>query len=127
MLYLANVADLPIDTEYRVLAENCDYWDGLSLIETKQPIDGLRIAPDTYLNGETTDPYASIEYPCIAEWQIKKPVELPDLEKAISDVNINAMNRPVETMQELLKQAPLDSAINLYNSDGIKRVEKVVD
>ena len=122
MLYLANIADLPIDTEYRLLAENCEYWNGLSLIETKQPIDGLQIAPDTFPNGVSTSTEG-----CVIEWERKKPMELPDLEKAISDVNINAMNRPVETLQELLKQAPLDSAVNLYNSDGIKRVEKVVD
>lgn len=52
---------------------------------------------------------------------------LPDLAESVMNVNINAMNRPVETMQELLKQAPLDSAVNLYNSDGVKRVEKVAE
>lgn len=122
MLYLANVADLPINTEYRLLAENCEYWNGLSLIETKQLIDGLQIAPDTFPNGVSTDPEG-----CLTEWERKKPMELPDLAESVANVNINAMNRPVETMQELLKQASLDSAVNLYNSDGVKRVEKVVD
>jgi len=120
MLYLANVSDLPIDTEYRVLAENREYWNGLSLIETKQPIEGLQIAPEVYPNGVSTDPEG-----CIALWEKKEAPILPDLEKAVADVNINANARPVETLQELLKQAPLDNAVNLYNCDGVQRVEKV--
>lgn len=120
MLYIANVADLPMDTEYRLLAENCEYWNGLSLIETKHPIDGLQIAPESYPNGVSTDPKG-----CIAPWEIKKAPILPDLEKAVADVNLNANARPVETLNELLKQAPLDNAVNLYNCDGIQRVEKV--
>lgn len=126
MLYLANVADLPIGCEYRVLADTCEYWNGLSLIETKQPIDGLQIAPDTFPNGVTTNPYASVEYPCLATWEIKKAQALPDLEQSVDNMNTNAFARPVETMNMLLSKAGIDNAVNLYNSDGIKRVEKVV-
>ena len=122
MLYLTNITDLPVDTEYRILAENCEYWNGLSLIETKQTIDGLTIAPTEYPNGVSTNPEG-----CIAQWEKKKAPVLPDLEKAVADVNANANARPVETLQELLKQAPLDSAVNLYNCDGTIRVEKVGD
>ena len=121
MLYLTNITDLPVDTEYRILAENCKYWNGLCLIETKHPIDGLQIAPDTYPNGVSTDSEG-----CIAQWEKKEAPILPHLEKAVADVNANANARPVETLQELLKQAPLDSAVNLYNCDGVQRVEKVI-
>jgi hypothetical protein len=40
-------------------------------------------------------------------------------------MNINAFNRPAETVRELLEQSTIDNAVNLYNSDGVKRVEKV--
>lgn len=122
MLYLANVADLPIDTEYRVLAYDCDYWNGLCLIETKQAIDGLTIAPTEYPNGVSTDPEG-----CIAPWEKKEAPILPDLTQSVANVNANAFVRPVETLNELLKQASLDNAVNLYNCDGTIRVEKVAD
>lgn len=121
MLYLATIDQLPIDADYRVLAYDCAYWNGLSLIETKLPIDGLDHAPETYPNGVSTSPEG-----CIAPWEKKEAPILPDLEKAVADVNMNANARPVETLQELLKQAPLDNAVNLYNCDGTIRVEKVL-
>jgi hypothetical protein len=123
MLYLTNVADLPIGIDYRVLGESLPYWDNLSLIEVKEAIEGLRIAPDIFPNGEPTTPTED----CVTVWEIKKAETLPDLEEAVRNVNINANNRPVETLQELLKQAPLDNAVNLYNCDGTIRVEKVID
>ena len=120
-LYLCNLTDIPTGSDYRMIAENCDYWQGRSLIETKQPLD-LELAPDTYPNGISTSTEG-----CIATWEVKQAEILPDLEDAVRNVNINANARPVETLQELLKQAPLDNAVNLYNCDGTIRVEKVVD
>ena len=120
-IYLCKFTDIPIGSEYRMIAENCDYWQGRCLIETKQPLD-LELAPDTYPNGVSTSTDG-----CVATWEVKQAEVLPDLIETAQNVAINAFNRPVETMQALLEVAPIDNVVGLYNADGTIRIAKVGD
>jgi len=120
MFYLVNINDIPFDIEYRLLAENCDYWNGLSLIETRENIDNLQSAPECFPNGE---PVSSVG--CIVPFEKRKPIELPDLTQTAQNMAINAFNRPIETMRSLLAVAPIDNVVGLYNSDGVQRIAKV--
>ena len=114
MLYpIPQSYQLPVGTRYRVIADR-GYVNGTNIIQTEQPIDGLVETDETF---DLAD--------CIIPWQIVEAPELPDLKQTVANMNINAFNRPVETVRELLEQSTIDNAVNLYNSDGVKRVEKV--
>lgn len=68
-LYLCRVSDLPIGISYRVLGTACPWWDGRpDLIETRDTVDGLTPAPDTFPNGVPTDPNYDKDFPCAVPW-----------------------------------------------------------
>jgi len=96
-LYLVkSIDEIPIGTEYRILGENLDYWDGKHLVETKEELKDLEVAPDTFPNGVSTDPQN-----CIVEWCNKTTIDPVDQLVGISD----------ETIMAAIEARNLDSAV----------------
>jgi hypothetical protein len=100
------------DTLFHCILQGAD-MTGVELVTASFCNFADSIIPDTWiLSGCITGPTPQPE------------PDLPDLEETARNVAVNAFTRPVETMQALLEQAPIDNAIALYNSDGVIRIVK---
>ncbi len=124
-LYLiTSTAAIPTGTRCRMLG---DWPAGGLLIQSDTPIPGAEPAPATWPNGEPTDPDANPQWPCVIEWQIIESPIIPvdEIRAAVAKVNEFAVTHTDATRDALLEAAPITSAVNLYNSDGVERIKAV--